>query len=206
MFLVLAFVAAVACGWARGGRLARLLTLPLQWMGVALAAFALQVYVVYFTEPHASLLSLRAMVVVASYLLLIAFVVRNRRIPGMWLLGAGLLANFAVIAANGGFMPVTHEALSAAGLGWMATQATGGTVLLASKDILLPIAETRLWFLSDLLVVPPPLPLANVYSIGDALIAAGLFWLIQSAMTQTTDKNPTLKAEIPARQLPEESV
>jgi hypothetical protein len=107
----------------------------------------------------------------ASYLLLVLLVFLNRRVPGMALVGAGLLLNFAVMLANGGYMPITPEALEKAGLVHLATTGQIGSRVLNAKDVLLPAAGTRLWVLSDILVLPPPV--GTAFSVGDVLLAFG---------------------------------
>ena len=114
----------------------------------------------------------------------------------MWVLGVGLLANWAVILANGGHMPVTYEALVAAGKGAMVIGSEPGTHVLGSKDILLPPQDTRLWFLSDIFVIPPPFPFPNVFSLGDALIALGLLWFMPWALGAQTHKRLTGSAPL----------
>lgn len=181
MILLLPLVLAV--GWAllRGGRLANLQSVSLRYWGLALAAFGLQAFVIYGlpaawgNEARVSLLAL-------SYLLLAIFVWFNRSLPGVKLLAAGLAANWVVILANGGYMPVTYEALAAAGKSHLLPAATASTLVLSSKDILLPAAETRLWFLSDIFVIPPPLPITSVFSLGDVLIAIGLVRFVIPAL------------------------
>ncbi|MBM3302525.1 MAG: DUF5317 family protein, partial [Deltaproteobacteria bacterium] len=39
-----------------------------------------------------------------------------------------------------------------------------------------------LWELSDIFVLPPPFPLPTAFSLGDALIAGGVFLLLQKAV------------------------
>lgn len=181
MVLLLALVLAVVWGLVRGGRLTRVLELPLRGYGLILLAFGLQVAIVYVPMPpgwgglHVPLLSV-------SYAILAVFVFWNRRLPGMWLIGAGLLANALVMIANGGYMPITPEALLATGRGNLATSMTTGARVLGSKDILLPAEQTRLWLLSDIFVLPPPFPIPSVFSIGDALLALGIFRLVPYAL------------------------
>lgn len=99
---------------------------------------------------------------VTSYLFAGAFLLRNRHVPGLWLLGLGGLANLAAIAANGGVMPAAPEAWRAAGLGDPSAFTNSAVV-----------AEPRLGFLGDVFAIPPPVPFANVFSVGDVLLIVG---------------------------------
>lgn len=194
MILVLAFVLALAWSLARGGRLSHLQTWPIQALWRVLTALLIQLIVIYLPPAMMPGEELRVVLLGASYLLLASFVWSNRRLPGMWLIGAGLVANWAVMLANGGYMPVTYEALVAAGRGHLVDSAASGTRVFGSKDILLPLAETKLWFLSDLFVVPPPFPVPSVFSIGDVLIAGGIFRLVGSALG-TSARNQSCPAK-----------
>jgi hypothetical protein len=120
-------------------------------------------------------------VLLLSYALLLIVVWVNRRLSGMALIGLGLALNLLVMLVNGGYMPISPEALSMSGHTELATQEPG-VRLASSKDVLLLTTQTRLWFLSDILVIPPPFPLPTVFSLGDAVIAVGAFWLTQRAM------------------------
>ncbi len=193
MILAAAVLVAVIIGLVRGGSLQRLANLPLRWGWVALIAFGLQIYLIYFPEPvSAGLVSPRVGLLVLSYLLLIAVVWQNRALPGIWLIGVGLIANFAVMLLNGGYMPITAEALAQVGHARNALSSETGARVLATKDIVLPREATVAWWLSDIFVLPPPFPIPSVFSIGDVLIALGVFWLLQSAMRPAlADKQQT---------------
>jgi hypothetical protein len=106
----------------------------------------------------------------------------NRQLPGMLLLGLGLLLNLVVMCANGGYMPIEPAVVERIGHADHAVATGSGTRLAYSKDIVLPREETRLWLLSDVLVLPPPFPLPSAASIGDVCIAAGAFFLVQRAL------------------------
>lgn len=183
MILLAALVVSVAVALLRGGRLERLAELPLRWGWLALVAFALQVAVIYFPQPrregwgdgHIWLL-------LVSYSLLGVVAWRNRKVAGMPLIGLGLLLNLAVMVANGGYMPVTPEALQRAGLTGLALGSEPGARLSATKDILLLREQTALWVLSDIFVIPPPWPLRTIFSPGDVLLAVGVFVLFQQAL------------------------
>ncbi len=186
MILAAAVLGAVIVGLVRGGSLQRLADLPLRWAWVALVAFGLQIYLIYFPEPiSAGLVSPRVGLLVLSYLLLFAVIWQNRTLPGVWLIGVGLLSNFSVMILNGGYMPITLEALTQAGFAHTALGTEAGARVLATKDIILTRDATVAWWLSDIFVLPPPFPIPSVFSIGDALIALGIFWLVQSGMRVT---------------------
>lgn len=53
-----------------------------------------------------------------------------------------------------------------------------GQRLGTGKDIVLPVEQTHFWFLSDQLRSPAWLWDRLAFSVGDVLIAAGVFWLL----------------------------
>ena len=137
---------------------------------VALLALALQVLAV--TGPLGDGDTARRLLLVTSYLLLIAFVALNVRRPGIVVIGLGLLLNFAAIVANEGLMPITPEAVMRTGP--LPQDAAIGDWLPGSKDILLAREDVRLWFLGDRLVWQDISFAFRAFSIGDIVIVAGL--------------------------------
>lgn len=183
MILLFAFVLSVGVALLRGGKLERLAGIGLRHGWLAIGAFALQIIDIYFPLPASEgLLSWRVLLLVGSYGLLLVFVGLNRHLPGVPLIGAGLALNLLVMLGNGGYMPITPEALGRAGLDHLALGSKPGSRLVATKDILLPREETRLWILSDILVIPSTLPLSSAFSAGDVVLAVGVFWFFQQAM------------------------
>jgi hypothetical protein len=183
MIMVLVLAVALLIAVLRGGRLARLASLPLRWPALPIAAFALQSTVIYF--PASWLLGSKnaaALILPLSYLVLLAVVWVNRRIPGMALIGLGLVLNLAVILANGGYMPVAPEVLQSIGHGDHVTAMEPGARVENSKDIVLPREQTHLWVLSDIFPLPPPFPIPSAFSLGDVLTAAGVFLAVQFAL------------------------
>nr|WP_293177398.1 DUF5317 domain-containing protein [Oceanithermus sp.] len=107
-----------------------------------------------------------AVVVLVSYGLW-----QNRQMRVIWLAAFGLLLNTLAMTANGGQMPVSADALRAAGLDdflrFMQTSSDAVHRLIGP--------DTRLWFLTDVI----PLPwFKKVISPGDAflLVAVLLFF------------------------------
>ena len=98
-----------------------------------------------------------------SYALFALGAAPNLRIAGVALVAAGMLSNVAAILSNGGHMPALPAALHDAGLHF--EQSRNSTALLAP----------HLPWLVDRWAAPGWVPLANVYSVGDVLIALGGF-------------------------------
>jgi hypothetical protein len=142
-----------------GGRPSRLLDVELR--GGLLVAGSLAIQIVLFARTGAHLPDgVRAPAHLASYALLVAFALRNRRLRGLWLVCAGMALNLLVIAANGGRMPLLASAAHAAGL------APTGYANVS-------VDAHRLWFLGDVFALPQTMPFATVVSPGDVLIALG---------------------------------
>jgi len=183
MILLVAMMTTILIAIVRGGRLKDLGKLSIRWPWLPLLAFLVQAYMVFFpAERSEGLLTLRASVLVGSYLCLLAMAWGNRRLPGIRLIALGVLMNFAVMVVNGGHMPVTPEALVTAGHQSLAYRMESGARVASSKDVILEREETALWWLSDVFVIPRDWPLSGSFSLGDVVIALGAFVLIQTAM------------------------
>ncbi len=166
MLLLVAIVLAVALVPVLGGDLRKLSSLRFRMTWVLGLALLLQILVItVFPGPRTPL---RLTIYLGSYALAVLFLVRNRRIPGFWLIGAGAFLNLVAIGANSGVMPATRGALSTAGV-------TPPSEVFANSAY---VANARLWFLGDVFAVPASWPLANVFSVGDVLIALGAAWAI----------------------------
>jgi len=83
----------------------------------------------------------------------------------------GAISNLVAIVANGGYMPASAAAMAALGK-------SAPTVY--SNSAIVP--DPVLWPLTDIFALPTWLPGANVFSLGDVLIALGVIVVIVSAM------------------------
>lgn len=161
MLVVVFFLFCVLSVPLAGGRLTELAHLRLRMLWLLVLAALLQAAVSSLAQHEPSWL--HASLHIGSYLLAGLFVLTNRRVPGILLVGLGGALNLAAITANGGVMPVLPSAFSAAGL----VSAPG---VFHNSAV---VAAPRLAFLGDIFAVPSPLPFHNVFSAGDICIAIG---------------------------------
>jgi lipoprotein signal peptidase len=138
---------------------------------LALVAVAAQLIVIYVGFGEAE--ELRRFVFPASYVLLLAFIILNRRRVGFLVIGAGTLLNFLAIVTNGGLMPISPASMEKGGLGDELAERELGDAVPLTKNVLLEESETNLQWLTDRLTWDSlgPFP---VFSVGDVIIAAGL--------------------------------
>ncbi len=180
MILLLAVVAGLAAGLARAWSRQELYQAPglrLVWL-VVLAVLPQVLAFHLFSTAKLLPDQIASIILVSSQILLMAFVWVNRTQPGFWALGLGLGLNLLVILLNGGWMPISPETVQklvphAPPEAW-----TIGDRLGSGKDLILPVAGTRLAWLSDRFLLPAWSPWRVAYSVGDVWIAFGTFWLL----------------------------
>jgi len=178
MFLLILLAGSIVVALLRGGRITRFADLNLRWRGVILFGFLIQVLIFStYWQSRADTRPLTQFAYIASNVILLFALLYNHRLPGMPLLILGLMLNATAIIANGGYMPVSLEARAFAGLAPLAP----GQV--ANNSIGMD-ANTQLFFLTDIFALPQAFPRANVFSIGDILIAVGAVWLTQQVMVK----------------------
>ena len=172
MFILYAIPVGLLIGLLRGGRLGNLGDLRFEWGWLALAGLAVQVAL--FSPPIGSVVGEATPIVyVASTLLVLAAVLRNRRLPGLKLVAAGAISNLVAIVANGGYMPADPGALALAG---MDPASEYSNSIVTNQPVLAP--------LTDIFGMPDWMPFANVFSIGDVLIGAGIVVAIAAGMAR----------------------
>ncbi len=180
MLLLWAFPLGILIGYLRGGRLKHLERLQLRSAWLVLLALLIQLLIFPLGEGRGPIVNFGTEYFhLASYTLLLAFVILNRREWGILAMGVGMLLNLLVIFANGGYMPTRPEWLAAAGRVHAAErlQIAG---FYGNNNLLGP--ETPLWFLADIFYVPAWVPFSNVFSVGDLLLAVGLILFLQAKM------------------------
>ncbi len=184
--VIIGLIAGLARAWV-GKRSYRVVSLKLP--GLVLFAFLPQWVSFYLAKVGVRVPDEWAPVIlVSSQILLLLFAWLNRKQPGFWLLGTGLLLNFLVIVLNGGLMPISPETVRVLYPDVPESRWQVGRRLGNGKDIVLEAAATRLTFLSDRFLLPGWLQYQVAFSVGDVLIALGAFWLLWTLGGQHTDQ------------------
>jgi hypothetical protein len=147
-----------------GGSLRALAELRLRAVSLFYAALVLQVVAFPFRPlPWHTSDRAATFLWICSYGLLFAAAVLNRRVPGVQLVLVGMACNLAAVLANGGHMPVRAGAMRAAGYDYLVHNNSAS------------LAHPRLGLLIDRWAAPSWIPTANVFSVGDVVIALGAF-------------------------------
>ncbi|WP_418790996.1 DUF5317 domain-containing protein [Phosphitispora sp. TUW77] len=166
MFFELIIIALII-GLVTGGRFSRLSQLNFRFIYFIILAYLIQVGI-DFGAPRWDFGGYSYLHNI-SYLILLFALIKNRNIPGMQIIIAGTLLNFAVIVLNNGQMPVRFDVIPAHMAEFLAS-GKGGTHGLISGETLLP-------FLADIFYIKLPYQ-HQLISIGDILINAGIMALI----------------------------
>lgn len=195
MILLVGVILGLLAGYVRAWLGKRSYTLPvIRRVELVLLAFLPQ-FVIFFVPQTGQFVSTQwaAFILPLSLAILALFVWLNRQLRGFWLLGVGLLLNFAVITANGGLMPISPETMATV-FGTQVEEIAKSQAI-GSKNVVLQVEDTRLEWLGDRFTVPDQWPIQFAYSLGDIFLAVGAFWAlwtggaIQQRATNTTVKN-----------------
>lgn len=167
---IFAIATGLVVGWIRNGSLWSLTNAEFNWLLLLPPAYILQVASINYLHGD-----IYKWMLVISYLLLVAFCIRNLRVPGVWWTFAGTASNFLVMSTNGlrmpAYMPPVYSFSKHTAL-LLQNGQFGKSVAMGTS--------TSLNFLGDIffLKVQPP----TLVSLGDILFAIGIVILIQHAM------------------------
>ena len=187
MFILYALVVGFVAGLVLGGRPAGLARLEFRWPWLIIGGLLVQV--VLFTDQVASMVGAAGpWIYVGSTALVFIGVLRNIDITGMKIVALGAASNLAAIVANGGYMPAGRAAMEALGK-------TDPTIYSNSALVEHPALEP----LTDIFALPMWVPFANIFSVGDILIAAGVAVVIAASMrTQGPARPPAVEGSAAA--------
>lgn len=176
MFILVAVVAGVIVGFLRGGSLRALAAIDLRLLWLVPLGFLLQVVAFSDLVPGRDVVVALHLI---SYAVVLAAIAVNLHLRSLLVVLLGAAANAVCIAANGGFMPASPEALRSAGLEQELALLSANGYLAGST---LMNDATLLPFLGDVLALPAGTPLSNVFSVGDVVLALGLMLFLAKAM------------------------
>ncbi|QSZ27002.1 DUF5317 domain-containing protein [Aceticella autotrophica] len=171
-------------GLIRGGKISGIADIDIKKPVFFILGFLFEFGLLNLSDRFPVIMSYRAFIHFLDYLMLFIGLWYNRHNRYMMIIGFGIFLNFIVIFANGGRMPVSIDALKAAGLYHLIPGLLSDGI--ATHQAL--TASTRLKFLSDVLFLPKPYPLPKAFSIGDLLIFTGTFLMVTNAMLKKTGK------------------
>lgn len=176
MLLLYSIAAGLLLGRLAGGRLDGLTTVRFRLAPLALGGLLFQL-VLFSPAVTERIGDSGPMLYVASTVAVLVALLANLRLPGLWILALGAGLNLVAIVTNGGYMPSSPEA-------WMALNGLPEVPTEAYTNSALITSATAFPVLADIFVFPRPLPLANVFSIGDVLIAVGaMVFLVRQMRT-----------------------
>ncbi|HKF17183.1 MAG TPA: DUF5317 family protein [Candidatus Dormibacteraeota bacterium] len=165
MLLALGGAIGLVAGLLTGGNLRNLLERRLRWPLVVIGA--LVVRELEIRTPVGSAAWGPAIFALSLALLMVWAAWHHDRLPGIWLVVLGIGMNLLVVLVNGGRMPVAVAAAHLAPAE-LREQGTFAQYALAGPD-------TRLGWLGDWIVLPPPIGwlFPQAYSPGDIVSLAG---------------------------------
>jgi hypothetical protein len=167
-----------------GGDLRRFATIRLRAVWLPVAALLAQIVIIEIVPDGSR--PLLVTIHLATYVVAGAFIWINRSVPGLVVVGLGALLNGVTIALNDGTLPASAAAQRMAGIEQSSGFVNSGT-----------LAHPVLPWLGDMFAWPQPLPLANVFSIGDLLIVVGTWYAaFRICGTRWTDR--PVESEVPA--------
>ena len=175
MVLLIGVLIGLLAGFALGGSFDRLADIELR--GSALFGVVLAVQVVAYPSgllPFSLSDGVATALWLCSYAALVLLAVLNRRLRGFPIAAAGTLANLVAVLANGGHMPALPSALAGA-----------GTPIEHLHNNSVVADHAHLSWLIDRWSAPGWVPAANVYSVGDVLLAVGTVVIVSAAMGAT---------------------
>lgn len=176
-------ILSIIIGLVRGGKLSGFKKVNFRRMWFLILSLIIQYFLVgiNFIEEIYSLdivFRFNKELAILSYILLFVGIVINLRYRSLWVVLAGSVMNFSVMAANGWKKPVLVEGLELIGL-------KDPDILLEQGKLPLYtplVEETKLAVLGDIMTVSRPYPYPHIFSLGGFIISLGLFTLIQEIM------------------------
>lgn len=180
MFLSTILLALIV-GALAGGGIPRLADMKLRWTLLLLIALGLRLAAGWSQSSGFGANLPLGVAYIGAYLLILAWLWGNWRVPGLQIAAVGIGANVLAVLINGGQMPIWAGAFFAAGFTEADIAADPFHFILRADTVAEFVAAGGIF--GD--VIPLPIPIIrDVVSIGDLLLALGIFWAIVYSMTR----------------------
>lgn len=174
-------VLALIIGALAGGAFPRLAELRLRWSLLLVAALGLRVLVGLSRETGIGADIPAGWAYMLAYGLIFVWLWGNWRVPGLQIASVGIGSNMVAVLLNQGQMPIWSAAYFSAGFTEAEIVGDPFHFLLRTDTVAGFVASGGLF--GD--VIPLPIPyIRDVISIGDVLLALGIFWAIVYSMTR----------------------
>jgi hypothetical protein len=174
-------VLSIAMAKLRGGKLKNLGNVHIKGYWFFILAAILQAalsLVKLYDLPIGNLILDKGLVYImlASYTVMLLTIIANWEKSYMKLFFIGLLLNMVVIIWNDGRMPVSLNGIDGIRQESVLPERDTDIVHVAVNK------DTKLVWLSDIILIPEPYPLPKILSIGDIFILGGVFLFFQKEM------------------------
>jgi hypothetical protein len=180
----------IVVGKLRGGTFSNMKDATLEKWYFFVSAFAVEFTAVFMASKGVVFFIENILFIhCLSYLLLFIGLFFNRDTLAFRIVFIGIFLNFIVIMANKGQMPVSGEAMLNIGLIDNMHAIRDGEIITHT----LIHNNTPLKFLGDIFVLGKPYPRPKIFSIGDIIMALGIFIYIQKIMIKKFKKEKTVQ-------------
>jgi len=181
MIVAIFIVLSIPVGYLFGGKLRNVKNYTTRALGLPIAAFLLEAAAPFLRKLiSVPITQWQWMIVIAEYLLLLAFCAVNRKSWPVWIIFTACALNFFVIALYGFQMPVAPFARDIPEMAATIAKIESGEYFRYT----IANASDPFWFLGDVIVVPLK-RIGGLASIGDVLLGLGSGALFCSWMLET---------------------
>ena len=180
----------IVVGKLRGGSLSNIKDASLEKWYFFVSGFLVEFAAVYMASKGAGFFRENILFIHGlSYMLLFIGIYFNWGTIAFRIVFTGIFLNFLVIMLNGGQMPVSGEAMQGIGLMDNMLAVRDGKIITHT----LIDSQTVFKYLGDIFVLGKPYPRPKVFSIGDVIMALGIFIYIQDIMTRKLKKEKNVQ-------------
>ncbi len=183
--LIEAIIISLIIGLIRGGKLKRFRNLNHKTIWVLIFGILIQYIIIFLNKIEeisgiSKILSYSKEILIISYILILIGLIGNLNFRSLWIALLGFIGNFFVFAMNNWKIPILLEGIPLTGVTNLKE-----TIEMGNSSLYIPIAKgVRYPVLGDIIIFSEPYPISKIISMGDLLIAFGIFALIQEIMLE----------------------